>query len=86
MADVLVLDRVVQDFMPDYSVYGTTTCIECQEMVYVGHATARVLADEEKNVYPICMECAKRLIPRDSTPSTHVEDGACPNCGGKHLP
>lgn len=89
--NLVVLERVVEDFIPTYSVYGLSACIRCKNMVYVGHETARTLADEEMNVHPICVECIQE-VDAETPGGIHknklgrVEDGACPNCGEVHAP
>jgi hypothetical protein len=87
MSSLVVLDRVVEDFIPEYSVYGMSKCCRCKSLVYVGHQTARALNDKEADIWPICMECALELGPEKlGQPTRNIEDGLCPKCGGKHLP
>lgn len=83
----VVLERVVQDYVPDYSVYGTTICPPCGEMVYVGHESARAI---DKGAWPLCMECALKIQAEhpDQFGPQHVignvEDATCPKCGMIH--
>jgi hypothetical protein len=70
---VVVLDRSEPgDPLPDYCVHGRTTCIGCNEWVWLGNKTLDVVASGK--AAPLCRQCAIRQMPPDLRPYDHVTD------------
>lgn len=74
--DVVVVDRVRKDELPEYCVHGYATCVACQEMCWLGSETERAVVAGE--MFPLCLDCATRLLPRDPEAqrvgSLHLDD------------
>lgn len=72
---VVLLDRiepgVPAESLP-YCTHGRTACINCQEWVWLGHATHEVVASGE--AAPLCLQCAEQLIPKGAKRVDYVED------------
>ncbi len=62
---VILLDRVVKDVTPEYCVHGYVECIRCSALCWLGHETEKAVTSGEAN--PLCLDCAKLVIPADST-------------------
>jgi hypothetical protein len=69
---VIVLDVIEPGVEPDYCTHGRTTCIACDEWVWLGHDTLPVVQSGE--ALPICVRCATRLIPPESEMLRNVRD------------
>lgn len=72
-AALVVLERVREGELPEYCTHGYATCINCDIPCWIGHATKDVLLNQE--ALPICMECARVVIPPENRiPIRHVYD------------
>lgn len=74
--NIIILDRVVKNALPDYCVHGYASCIRCDHMCWLGHETEKVVASLEASA--ICLDCANELhaaglLPLDKA-TTHVQD------------
>ena len=67
---VVVLDRVVAGYEPDYCIHGYATCACCQHVVYLGSETADLAINGS---VPVCRECANEHFS-DLIPATQVQD------------
>ena len=70
--DVVVLDRVVPGIEPDYCIHGRATCVTCKEWVWLGSNTVQAVTNRE--VLPMCMECARAHIPPTVRATTNLTD------------
>jgi len=69
---VVLLDRIEPGVTPPYCTHGRATCVGgCGEWVWLGHATAKAVTG---GAAPLCMECARRLIPAGTGPVTNIRD------------
>ncbi len=71
-AKLLVLDRVVEGVLPAYCTHGYATCVACEELLWIGHATGQVL--QRGDTYPICQPCAARSVPAGEQPVDRIVD------------
>lgn len=70
-AAIVVLERIEPGVEPVYCVHGRTTCIGCDEWVWLGHETVNIV--REKIARPLCIDCARRELP-NRAPDRHVSD------------
>jgi hypothetical protein len=57
---VVVLDRTVPGWQPEYCVHGFTMCVICEHPVYLGSETVKLVKD---GTLPVCKECAEAAPP-----------------------
>lgn len=71
MADLVILDRVVEGALPEYCTHGYTFCIVCGSKCWMGSETSKVLAGGQ--VLPLCLTCAPSVIG-EHEPATNLRD------------
>jgi hypothetical protein len=70
---VVVLDRVEPGRTPPYCIHGRASCVGgCGEWVWLGDQTHEVVVSGM--AAPLCMQCAKQLIPPDVERLAQLED------------
>lgn len=69
---VVVLERVVANETPEYCTHGYASCINCEELCWLGDETVKVVTSQQ--AYPICVECATAVFPPGTQPSGHLRD------------
>lgn len=79
---VVILDRINPgDPEPDYCVHGRATCMgDCGEWLWLGSETVAVVTSGQ--AWPICLECALKVIPPTMRPERRVVDH--PRHAGPH--
>lgn len=71
-AAVVLLDRVVAGVTPEYCTHGYASCVNCGQLCWLGHETERAVSAAE--AYPLCLDCAREVIPPDMRPTERLED------------
>lgn len=69
---IVVVDRIEPGIEPAYQVFGKSTCYGCDEWCWLGGGTYKAVAAGD--IAPVCMECARRVLPKDAVPSRRIED------------
>ncbi len=69
----VVTDRIEPGVaQPEYCIHGRATCIRCDDWVWLGDQTYKLVASGE--AAPICRQCAGRLIPEGTPTIGHIND------------
>lgn len=71
---VVLLDRIEPgEPRPAYCIHGRATCVGgCGEWVWLGHSTFEAV--NSGKAAPLCLPCAKELIPPGTTPAGRTRD------------
>lgn len=70
--DVIVLDRIEPGVVPPYCTHGRATCVACDEWVWLGDKTGQAVTS--KAALPLCLQCARRLLPPTARPVRNLGD------------
>lgn len=72
-ANYVLLDRIEPGVTPPYCTHGRATCMGgCGEWVWLGDKTHDMV--KSGSSLPLCLQCARRLIPPDVRPVGNAGD------------
>lgn len=71
MMDVVIVDRVTET-LPEYCTHGYASCVVCKNMCWMGSETSQII--ESGRAVPICLDCAKQVIPAGTTATERLAD------------
>lgn len=68
----VLLDRIEPGETPPYCAHGRATCVGCDDWVWLGSETERVVTAGE--ALPLCLDCARRRLPAAARPARNLAD------------
>lgn len=75
--DVVLLERVVEGAVPEYCIHGYVNCVHCRRLCWLGSETVKLV--RKRGMYPLCLDCANELVPKDQRVAAHIVDHRRPD-------